>query len=219
MRNKAKAMRELQHARRHFRHAAELARKRPFRTFAIAENAAEHLRTRCNARDLLDLGFAIHGKQTHTTLESAGNIPLLLDRVAEGDAISRGTRREHHFDLADRSRVKARAELRQELKDFRCRIGLHRIEHTRIRQRAGKRIVIVADDINVDDKARTFVAAGPEEFTNAISHGSIPFSRGFPAWAMDTWVDTGSQAARWRRGKHSGSIPCRSGTGEVPSRR
>ncbi len=43
MRLQAEAMGVFEHARRHFRGAAELARQRPFRAIAVAEHAAEHL--------------------------------------------------------------------------------------------------------------------------------------------------------------------------------
>ena len=64
------------------------------------------------ARDLLDLGLAIDREQAHAERMGARDVALLLDRVAEGDAIRRGAGREHHLDLGDRGGVEAGAELR-----------------------------------------------------------------------------------------------------------
>ena len=54
---------------------------------------------------------------------------------------------------------KQRAELGQQLEDFRRRVGLHGIEHLRVRQRLGERQIVLADDVEVDHQAGPFVLA------------------------------------------------------------
>ena len=108
--DEAEAMGVLEHARRHFRRAAELARQRPFGAGAVAQDAAEHFRARRGARDLLDLGFAVDGEEAHAKRIGAGDVALLLDRIAEGDAVGRRAGGERLLDLDDRGRVEARAE-------------------------------------------------------------------------------------------------------------
>ena len=100
----------LEHARRHLRRAAELARQRPFRAGAVAENAAEHLRSWRGARDLLDLRLAIDREQPHAERIGARDVTLLLDRVAEADAVGRRAGGHRLLDLGHRSRVEARPE-------------------------------------------------------------------------------------------------------------
>ncbi len=99
MRDEAEPMRVFEHVRRHFGDAAELARQRPFGAGAVAEHAAEHLRARRDARDLLDLGFAIDREEAHAERIGARDVALLLDRVAEADAVGRRTGREHLLDF------------------------------------------------------------------------------------------------------------------------
>ncbi len=65
------------------------------------------------AGDLLDLWLAVDRVQADTEREGAGDVPLLLDRVAVRDAVGRGAGGEHHLDLGDRGGVEAGAELGQ----------------------------------------------------------------------------------------------------------
>ena len=58
----------------------------------------------------------------------ARDVALLLDGVAEGDAVGRGAGRERHLDLGDRGGVEARAERGEQRQHLRRRIGLHRVE-------------------------------------------------------------------------------------------
>ena len=104
-------MRPLQHPRRHLGRAAELAGQRPFGARAVAQHAAEHLCARRRAGDLLDLGLAIDRKEAHAELVGARDVALLLDRVAEADAVGRRAGRERLLDLrhARRSRSRSRA--------------------------------------------------------------------------------------------------------------
>src|ERR1700722_13802319 len=89
MSDKAECMRALEHTGRHFRRTAELARQRPLRAGAVAQNAAEHFRARRRARDLLYLGLAIHGEQSDSEPIGARDVLFFLARVAETDAVSR----------------------------------------------------------------------------------------------------------------------------------
>ncbi len=87
--DEAERMGALEHARRHLRRAAELARQRPFRARAVAQDPAEHLRAGRGARDLFDLGLAIDGEEADAERVGARDVLLLLDRVAEADAVGR----------------------------------------------------------------------------------------------------------------------------------
>ena len=100
----------LEHVGRHLGHAAELARQRPFGAGAVAQDAAEHLGAGRGAGDLLDLGLAVDREEADAELEGARDVTLLLDRVAERDAVGRSAGRERHLDLGDRGGVEARAE-------------------------------------------------------------------------------------------------------------
>ena len=107
--DKSKRMRALEHAGRHIRRAAELARQRPFRARAVAQDSAEHFRARRRAGDLLHLGLAIHGEQADSERIGARDVLLLLDRVAEADAVRRRAGGQRLLDLAHRGGVEARA--------------------------------------------------------------------------------------------------------------
>ena len=89
----AEPMGVLQHVRGHLGLAAELARQRPFGAGAVAQDAAEHLRAGRGAGDLLDLGLAVDREQADAEREGARDVALLLDGVAEGDAVRRWRRR------------------------------------------------------------------------------------------------------------------------------
>ena len=71
----------------HLRRAAELLAERPFGAAAIDQHAAEHARARRHAGELLQLGLAVEGEQAHALLVGPGDVLLLLDGVAEGDAV------------------------------------------------------------------------------------------------------------------------------------
>ena len=79
-----------QHVHRHGGLAAELARQRPLGASAIGEDAAEHLGARSGARDLLHFLVRIDGEERNAQRMGARDVALLLDGVAEGDAIGRG---------------------------------------------------------------------------------------------------------------------------------
>ena len=107
----------------------------------------------------------------------AGDVALLLDGVAEGDALRRGAGGQRHLDFGNRGGVEARAEAGQQLQDFRRRIGLHRIENAGIRHGAGKGVVIVGDDLEVDDEAGAFGSSVAEEVENAGGCGHVRISQ------------------------------------------
>ena len=149
----------LQHVRGHRGLAAELARQRPLRPDAVGQDAAEHLRAGRRAGDLLDLGLAVDGVEPHAERIGARDVALLLDGVAEGDAVGRCASRQHHLDLGDRGGVEAGAERGQQRQHLRRRVRLHGVEHARVGQRLREGQVVLAHDVEVDDKARAFVAA------------------------------------------------------------
>ena len=90
--------------------AAELARQRPFGADAVGQDAAEHACAGRGAGDLLDLRHAVDREEAHAERMGAGDVALLLDGVAVGDAVGRGAGRQHHLDLGDRGGVEAGAE-------------------------------------------------------------------------------------------------------------
>ena len=140
--------------------AAELARQRPFGAGAVAMDAADHAAAGRGARDLLDLGLAVDGKQRDAEPEGGGDLALLLDGVAVGDALGRARRRR----ARPRSRCteatsKQRAELGQQLEDFRRRIGLDGVEHLGVRQRLGEGQVVLAHDVEVEHQAGSVIGA------------------------------------------------------------
>jgi hypothetical protein len=126
------------------------------------------------AGDLLHLCLAVDREQPHPQREGAGDVALLLDGVAEGDAVGRGAGRQHHLDLGHRCGVEARAEPREQRQHFRRRVRLDGIENARIRQRVGECLVVVTHDFEVDDEARPVFAAMPQELVDALSHGALP---------------------------------------------
>jgi len=174
MRLQAEPVRMLEHVGRHRRIAAELARERPFGAGAVEQDAAEHPRTGRGARDLLHLGLAVDREQPHAERKGAGDIALLLDRVAEGDAIGRRACGERHLDLGNRGGVEAGAEAGEQRQHFRRRIRLDGIEHARVRQRVGEGKVVLAHDVEIDDEARSVVAAIAQKFADALGHGALP---------------------------------------------
>src|SRR4030081_1022402 len=174
----AEAPGEFEHLDRHFRIAAELARERPFGAGTVIDDAAEHLCAGGGARHLLDLGAAVDGEQPNAEREGARDIPLLLDRIAIGDALGGGTRGQRHLDFGDRGAVEARAHRGQQRQHFRRRVGLHRVEHAAVWQRRGEGLIVVAHDFEVDDEARLDVlalaAAVAQEFLNTFGHSTPP---------------------------------------------
>ena len=164
----------LEHVGCHGRLAAELTRQRPFRAHAVGEDAAEDAASRCGARDFLDFGLAIDREKADAERVGARDVTLLLDRVAVGDAVRRRARREHEFDLRHRSGVEARTESGQERQHLRRRIGLHGVEHTRVGERLGEGLIVVANDVEVDDKARPVVGTIKQEIADARGHGRSP---------------------------------------------
>ncbi len=160
----------LEHVRGHRRLTAEFARQRPLGPDAVGEDAAEDAATRCGAGDLLDFGLAIDRVEAHAERMGTGDVTLLLDRVAEADAVGRGAGGEHHLDLGDRGGVEAGAETSEERQHLGRQVRLHGVEHPSVRQGFGKGLVVVADDIEVDHEAGPFVAAGLEEIADAFGH-------------------------------------------------
>ncbi len=183
VRDKAERMGALEHARSHVGRAAELARQRPFRARAVAQDSAEDLRARRGARDLLHLGFAIDREQADSERISARDVLLLLDRVAEADAVGRRASGQRLLDLAHRGGVEARAEPREQIENLGRRIRLDGVEHARVRQGAGEAQIILAHDVEIDDEAGPIFVVAREELFDAVSHERLPQERGWlRAW-------------------------------------
>ena len=174
MGDQAEPMRVLEHVRSRGGLAAELARQRPLGADVVAQDAAEHATAGSGAGDLLDLGLAVDRIERDPERVRARDIALLLDGVAEGDAVGRGAGGEHHLDLGDRGGVEAGAEPGEQLEHFRRRVGFHGVEYARVRQRLGEGLVVVAHDVEVDDEARPVVAAVTQKLADALSHGALP---------------------------------------------
>ena len=66
-----------QHFGRHVRVTAELAAQRPFGPGAIGEDAAEHPRTRCGARNLFDFFNAIDREHRNAVADGPGQYRAL----------------------------------------------------------------------------------------------------------------------------------------------
>ena len=205
----------LQHVDRHGGLAAELARERPFGADAVGQDAAEHARAGRRARDLLDLGGAVDRVEAHAERIGARDVTLLLDRVAERDAVRRRAGRERHLDLRHGRRVEARAERGEQRQHLRRRIGLHGVEHARVGQRLGEGLVVVAHDVEVDDETRPVVGVAAQKVADARGHGRSPhkakgrhavriaFRRRLRA-ARRQRVRRLRSPARWRRGRGAG---------------
>lgn len=123
MRDQSRTMCMLEHVRRHLGRTAELARKRPVCASAIAQDTAENLGAGSGPGDLVDLGLAVHGEEAHTQREGGRDVALLLDGVAEGNALGTGTGGKRHLDLGDGGAVEGRSEPREKLEDLRGRIA------------------------------------------------------------------------------------------------
>ena len=108
----------------------------------------------------------------------ASDVLLLLDRVAEADAVRRRAGGERELDLGDRGRVEARAEIGEQAQDLGRRIGLDRVEHARVGQGVGEAQIVFAHDVEIDDEARSILAVGGEELLDAVRHSGIPRRRG-----------------------------------------
>ena len=153
-------MRVLKHVGCHFRNAAEFTRQRPFSTRAIAQDAAEHARLRSRTGDFIHFSDAIDGKQTHTERVSGRNIALFLDRIPERNTIRGCTSGKRHFDFDNGSRIKARAHRREQPQNSGIGIGLHGVINAGIGQSPRKGLIIIANDIEIDNNARTILTSG-----------------------------------------------------------
>jgi hypothetical protein len=162
-----------QHVDRHRRHAAELARQRPFGALAVSQHAAEHTGLWRDTSDLLHFLDAIHSEQPDAQLISAKNVALLLDGVAEGDALRRRTGIHRHLDLGNRRGVEGRTHRSEQAQNFRRRVRFHCVIDFGFRQRLLEGAEIVAHDVKVEDHARAFRATGREEIEDALGGGHL----------------------------------------------
>ena len=89
---------------------------------------------------------------------------------------------------------KARTEVGQKLQDLRRRVGFDRVEDARIRQRLRESQVVLADDLEINDKAGSLVASSSEKLANTFGH-FIPLL--FPSRAMV--ATDGAECASWWR--------------------
>ena len=201
-------MRMLEHVDRHLRHAAELARQRPFGAGAVAQDAAEHLHV-LGAGDAGLLGaraiFSTSASQSTAKRRTPSSRARAMSRsflivLPKEIAVRRGAGVERQLDLDDRGRVEARAELGEELEHLRRRVRLHGVEHARVGQGPGELGVVVAHDIEVDDQARAVLASVAQEFADALSHGALP-TKGSMGLLQGPGLKFRRQAARRQRGR------------------
>ena len=80
--------------------AAEFARRRPFGAGAVAMDATDHAGAGSGTRDFLNLGLAVDCEQRDAQPEGGGDLALLLDRVAVGDALGAGAGGQHRLGFA-----------------------------------------------------------------------------------------------------------------------
>src|SRR6202050_3270228 len=133
-------------------------------------DSANHPDAGGSACDLFDLGLAIDGKQRNAELGRGGDLALLLDGVAVGDAVRRGAGGEHRFGFADRGDVEAAAEPGKNLQDLRGRVRLDGVEHFAVRQRLSEALIVLADDVEVEHEAGAVLDAMLEKFADACRH-------------------------------------------------
>src|SRR6185437_9035628 len=93
--------------------AAELARERPVGALAVGQDAAEDTGAGRRCGQLVELAVAVEGEEPHALREGVGDVGLLLDGVAEGDALAGHAGGEAEIDLAAAGDVEAGAELGQ----------------------------------------------------------------------------------------------------------
>ncbi|MNX85341.1 hypothetical protein D3C86_1171750 [compost metagenome] len=159
----------------HLRHAAELARQRPFGAFAIRQHAAEHACAGSGTGNLLDFLVAINGEEIDAERMSACNIAFLLDGVAEGDTVGSRTRIKRHLDFSHGGAIEVGAERSEQLQDFGSRVCLDGVIDGAVRQGVPESVEIVAHDVEINHEARAFGTSGLDEVENACSrHRYIP---------------------------------------------
>ncbi len=223
----------VEHVDRHFGGAAEFARQGPVGAVAVGQDAAEDTGARGGPGDLLDFLDRVDGIERDAEVMGARDITLLLDRVAERNAVGRSAGGERHFDFGHRSRVEARAESGEQRQHFGRRIGFHRIEDAGGRHRAGEAEIIVTDDLEVDDKAGALGSSVGEEVDHALrSHRRYSPIRAQwmalelaearpPRWRREsgrpTFGPSSAMIVRARCASHSPRFVCLGLEGFIPS--
>ena len=126
------------------------------------------------AGQLLDLRLAIDGKKADPERIGPGDVPFLLDRVAEADAVGRRAGGDRLLDLGQRGRVETGTEPGEQIENLRGRIRLDGVEHARVGQRLGEAQIVLAHDVEIDDEPRAVPAIEGEELPDAVSHERHP---------------------------------------------
>ena len=104
----------------------------------------------------------------------ARDVALLLDGVAEGDAVGRRAGIHRHLDFGNRRGVEGRAHRGEQAQDLRRRVCLHRVVDPGIGKRLLEGAEIVAHDVEVDDEAGAVRTSGGEEIEDALrGHRSL----------------------------------------------
>jgi hypothetical protein len=120
--------------------------------------------------------MAVDGKKADAERMRTGNVAFLLDGVAEGDAGSRCTGVERHFDFGDGRAIEVGAHVGEQLQHFRSRICLHGIVDGAVRHGLTERGEVVTHDVEVDHEAGTIGTSGCEKVADALSGHINPFS-------------------------------------------
>src|SRR4029077_14710540 len=132
--------------------------------------------------------------------EGAGDVALLLDGVAIGNAVGHRAGRQHGLDLHDRGSVEAGTEIGEQLQDLRRRVGLHGIIDPRIRQGAGEGTIILGNDVEIDDEAGSVLTTLTQESAYTIGHLSTLRPCAIPGEGTAWW--TNSSKARTSENDH-----------------
>ena len=201
-----------QHLRRHLGSAAELARQRPFRAFAILQEAAEHLDVLGTdqlglAGDLLDLRLAIDREEAHAIGKCPGDVLFLLDRVAERHAVGGNAGGKRLLDFHHGGAIEAGTHLGEQVEDLGRRVGLHGVENARVGQSLGESREVFGDDLKVDDENRAVLTSVAEELADAVGHDSLPTGPFKDPKRVEPMGKSRFPGPLWRRNTGNGHHP------------
>ena len=148
-------MRMLQHARRHLRARSRICatsgHSAPEPSQRMRQNTLEPGAARAIFSTSASQSTA---KEPHAKRIGARDVALLLDRIAEADAIGRRAGGERSARSRRRRPCRSRSRAREQREHFRRGIGLHGVEDARVRQRLGEAEIVLAHDVEVDARGK-----------------------------------------------------------------